>query len=311
MTSDRDPGNHADHRGGHRWSEPEGGQRRWPSRFEAFAIWRDPERLARIVRIAGRVTVAEAWRYDDGRVGRLLRHQGAGRSPDSRAGKDVPLADPSSCGKPAGIRSVADAVEIPRLVAAANWHALATFAGRLASDGHAVLLDVGTTTTDIIPLTEGVPVPSGLTDRERLECGELVYTGVVRSPVCSIVSRLTVGGRPVEVAAELFATTGDVYLLTGDRDENPGDLDTANGEPATRTAAAGRLARMICCDTTELDDGELMEMATEIAGSSSSESPRLSTVWSKGHSDPGPATQSCSAAAVPSWPDDSPNPTHG
>ena len=234
----------------------------------AFAIWRDPERLAEeLSALLDELTVAEAVAVT--MTAELAdcfgtKEQGVRRILD--AVHEVAAGRPVVVWQTGGeFVSVADAVEIPRLVSAANWHALATFAGRLASDGHAVLLDVGTTTTDIIPLTEGVPVPSGLTDRERLECGELVYTGVVRSPVCSIVSRLTVGGRPVEVAAELFATTGDVYLLTGDRDENPGDLDTANGEPATRTAAAGRLARMICCDTTELDDGELMEMATEIA----------------------------------------------
>ena len=36
-------------------------------------------------------------------------------------------------------------------VASANWHALATFAGRYAPNGRAILIDIGSTTTDIIP----------------------------------------------------------------------------------------------------------------------------------------------------------------
>src|SRR6185312_490855 len=45
----------------------------------------------------------------------------------------------------------------PLACAAANWLALATFAGRLAPRGHAMLLDVGSTTSDLIPLRDGLP----------------------------------------------------------------------------------------------------------------------------------------------------------
>src|ERR1700749_4656608 len=58
------------------------------------------------------------------------------------------------------------------LVAAANWHALATFVGRLAPIGPSLLIDIGTTTADLIPLADGVPTPTGRTDRERLQSGE-------------------------------------------------------------------------------------------------------------------------------------------
>ena len=79
--------------------------------------------------------------------------------------------------------SVAVARDIPLLVAAANWHGLATWLGRLAPQGDALLIDIGSTTTDIIPLLNGVPIPTGLTDRERLQAGELVYSGIGRTPV--------------------------------------------------------------------------------------------------------------------------------
>ena len=47
----------------------------------------------------------------------------------------------------------------PLKAAAANWLALATFAGRFAPEGPALLIDVGSTTTDIVPLRDGRPVP--------------------------------------------------------------------------------------------------------------------------------------------------------
>jgi probable H4MPT-linked C1 transfer pathway protein len=160
--------------------------------------------------------------------------------------------------------SLDDARELPQLVAAANWHALATFCGRLAQQGHALLIDIGTTTTDLVPIHNGMPVPWGLTDRNRLASHELVYTGISRTPVCSIASQVTLDDRPVGLAAELFATTRDVYLLTGDMAEDEHCCDTADGRPATRQHAAQRLARMLCCDRTEIHDDALIDVARQM-----------------------------------------------
>jgi (4-(4-[2-(gamma-L-glutamylamino)ethyl]phenoxymethyl)furan-2-yl)methanamine synthase len=128
----------------------------------------------------------------------------------------------------------------PLMAAAANWLALATFAGRYAPKGPALLIDIGSTTTDIVALQDGRPVPQGRTDPERMRSGELVYTGVRRTPLCAIMG--------AEGAAELFATTLDVYLLLGWIMEDAADHNTADGRPATKAAAHARLARMLCAD---------------------------------------------------------------
>src|SRR6516165_810475 len=80
--------------------------------------------------------------------------------------------------------STVEARALPLAVASANWLALAMFAGRYALAGSALVIDVGSTTSDIVPIVNGVPVPRGRTDQERLRLGELVYTGVRRTPVC-------------------------------------------------------------------------------------------------------------------------------
>jgi probable H4MPT-linked C1 transfer pathway protein len=129
----------------------------------------------------------------------------------------------------------------PLQVASANWLALAVFAGRYAPKGPALLIDIGSTTTDIVPLFDGRPVPKGRTDPERLRSSELVYTGVRRTPLCAVI-----GG--FNSAAELFATMLDVYLLLGLVSENAMDTNTADGRPATKAAAEGRIARMLCAD---------------------------------------------------------------
>ncbi len=135
---------------------------------------------------------------------------------------------------------VAAACAAPLPVASANWLALATFAGRYAPQGPALLIDVGSTTTDIVPLRDGRPRPKGRTDPERLHSAELTYSGVRRTPLCALM-----GGFG---AAELFATTRDVYLLLDQLPEDPADCNTADGRPATKACAEVRIARMLCAD---------------------------------------------------------------
>jgi (4-(4-[2-(gamma-L-glutamylamino)ethyl]phenoxymethyl)furan-2-yl)methanamine synthase len=153
----------------------------------------------------------------------------------------------------------------PLLAAAANWHALATFLGSYAPTGGALLIDIGTTTCDLIPILDGRPVPAGRTDRERLQSGELVYTGVRRTPVCAVVNAMPFRGADCPVMAELFATTLDVYLTTGDLLEDPSDVDTADGRPATITCARDRLARCIGCDSDEFTQDDAVTAARGIA----------------------------------------------
>jgi probable H4MPT-linked C1 transfer pathway protein len=143
-----------------------------------------------------------------------------------------------------------------QLVAAANWLAAATLSGEYAPDGAALFVDVGSTTTDIIPLWQGKPIPTGRTDVDRLKSGELVYTGVRRTPACSL---LTSG-----VAAELFATALDAYLLLGLVPEDEGDCTTADGEPATRSWAHVRLARMLGGDGESISEQETLALAQEV-----------------------------------------------
>jgi hypothetical protein len=153
--------------------------------------------------------------------------------------------------------TVTQANDQPIAVAAANWHALATFAGRLAPVGPAILIDIGSTTTDVIPLLDGEPVPEGRTDPDRLKSRELVYTGVRRTPICALLGP--------EVAAELFATTVDAYLLLGMIPEDPEDLATSDGRPATIDHAHTRLARMLGGDGIITPRAETLELANRTA----------------------------------------------
>jgi hypothetical protein len=161
--------------------------------------------------------------------------------------------------------SVEEARRTPLLAAASNWHALARFAGRFAAQGGGLLVDIGSTTCDVIPLLDGRPAASATTDTERLAAGELVYTGVRRSPVCAIVGAAAWRGRQCPVAQEVFATTWDVYVTLGDLPEDPQADETADGRPATRIAARDRLARCVCADRDTFDAQDAKALAGAVA----------------------------------------------
>jgi len=157
------------------------------------------------------------------------------------------------------------ALRQPSMVAAANWHALGRFAGRFAGNGPALLIDAGSTTVDIVPLVGGEVSTSCQSDTQRLLAGELVYTGVERSPICAVLQRSPYREGVCPVAAEFFATMRDAYIVLGDLKESPSDTDTADGRPATRGAARARLARMLCADVDEFNHRDAAVIAAAAA----------------------------------------------
>ena len=158
---------------------------------------------------------------------------------------------------------VAAARREPIAVAASNWAATARLAARAVM--HAVLVDVGTTTTDVIPIVSGQVAALGRTDPERLREGELLYLGALRTPVEAIVQRVPLDGAFAGVSAEGFALAGDVHVWRGTLDPSSYTTPTPDGRPATREFAGERLARVVCADRVLLDDRAITDIADHVA----------------------------------------------
>jgi (4-(4-[2-(gamma-L-glutamylamino)ethyl]phenoxymethyl)furan-2-yl)methanamine synthase len=129
-------------------------------------------------------------------------------------------------------------------IASTNWHASASALAMHVGD--ALLVDIGSTTSDIILIENGKVTTSNLTDGARMTVDSLVYTGVVRTPVMALAQKLPFEGAQVNVAAEYFSTMADVYRLTGELKKD--DAETADGKGKTQLESARRLARMVGCD---------------------------------------------------------------
>lgn len=129
------------------------------------------------------------------------------------------------------------------MIASANWHATASALALAMPAG--ILVDVGSTTCDIIPFAEGRVAACGFSDAERLLAGELVYAGVARTPAMAFGPRLPFRGALAPLMMEYFATAADIYRLTGELPEGADLHPTADGGEKTAEASARRLLRMV------------------------------------------------------------------
>jgi hypothetical protein len=239
-----------------------GGGFRLETAVVPFEIWKDPAALA-------------------GRLGALA--EGAAGPETHAVTMTAELADVFAR-RADGVRAVLDAVrralpgpparvldldgtlvaweearERPLRVAAANWCATARLVGRLRR--RALLIDIGSTTTDIVPVRSGRPAPSARTDTDRLLTGELVYTGAQRTPPAALAEAVPLRGGWCRLATEHFAITADVYRVLGRLSEEAYTAATPDGRGRGRDEAAARLARVVCGDRDTVPDRDLEAIA--------------------------------------------------
>jgi (4-(4-[2-(gamma-L-glutamylamino)ethyl]phenoxymethyl)furan-2-yl)methanamine synthase len=157
-----------------------------------------------------------------------------------------------------------DARGRPQEVAASNWAATAHWLAR--SVPTCVLIDIGTTSTDLIPIVDGTVAARGRTDPERLLTGELVYTGALRTPVEAVTQRVPLWGGSAGVSADGFAIIGDAHLWLGRLSPEAYTCRTPDGRPPTRAYAGERLARTVCGDRDMLHEADIDEIARALAG---------------------------------------------
>jgi probable H4MPT-linked C1 transfer pathway protein len=231
-----------------------------------FPLWREPQRLTEVLTaIAGRLgearTMAVTMTAELADCFRTKR-EGVGFVVQAFA-VAFPEAEARFYGVDGAFHSAAAAVEQPLRVAASNWHASATLVARTHPD--AVFVDVGSTTTDIIPIVSGHIEADGRTDTERLVTGELVYTGALRTPLCAMVSSVPIRARRCRVAAEHFAIAADVYRWLERISDADYTCETPDGRGTGRADAGARLARMVCADVETIDAADITGIAEHAA----------------------------------------------
>jgi probable H4MPT-linked C1 transfer pathway protein len=236
--------------------------------IEYFPIWKDPEKLSTVLsrikkRVSGSVNLdcvgvtmtaelSDAYRTKREGVNHILAH----------VVQVFPVTPVFVLDVEASLRSIEEAKSEPLKVAAANWAATGGMVSQLIKD--CIIIDVGSTSTSIIPVIKGAISAAGKTDLEKLMNGELVYTGSLRTNIAAIVNSIPVRGGVARVSSELFAQSGDVHLVLGNITGKEYTVETADGRGQTRTEAIARLARVVCADIEMLTEQEIVQIAKYI-----------------------------------------------
>jgi (4-(4-[2-(gamma-L-glutamylamino)ethyl]phenoxymethyl)furan-2-yl)methanamine synthase len=159
-------------------------------------------------------------------------------------------------------------------IASMNWHAsarcLAEISHGLAetSDGLAeissdsmVIVDIGSTTSDITLCHARQLIANGWTDAERMASHGLLYSGVVRTPLMAFGPYIEWQQQARHLAAEYFATTADVYRVLDELDPAHDLADTADGQDRSAAASMRRLARMLGHDLEDTASSDWQSLA--------------------------------------------------
>ena len=109
----------------------------------------------------------------------------------------------------------------------------------------------------------GLTVFWGLTDTKRLQAGYLLYTGMLRTSVATLLRSVDLAGVPTPVSTEYFAASADVHLVLGHITPDLYTCDTPDRKEKTREASLRRLARVVCADLDEIGTAGAEQIAEQ------------------------------------------------
>jgi len=133
-----------------------------------------------------------------------------------------------------------------RAVASANWIVTGSLVARACET--AIAVDLGSTTMDVVPAVDGAVRARGRDDYSRLATGELVYLGVVRTPLFHVLPEVEFEGRRRPVVPETFADLGDALVAVGCLDPTSIATPALDGRPRDGDHALARIARALGTD---------------------------------------------------------------
>jgi (4-(4-[2-(gamma-L-glutamylamino)ethyl]phenoxymethyl)furan-2-yl)methanamine synthase len=163
----------------------------------------------------------------------------------------------------AGFVAASDAANHVSDIASANWFASASLVGRLIESS--LFMDMGSTTTDIVPIVNGAVAACGYTDAERLAKGELVYTGLVRSFLMATAEQVPFAGSWTNLIHENFSNMADVHRILGTLPDGADQMASSDGRAKTLDASEARLARIVGRDSDDADSTAWIALARYFA----------------------------------------------
>ncbi|MHA2120566.1 MAG: hydantoinase/oxoprolinase family protein [Promethearchaeota archaeon] len=147
-------------------------------------------------------------------------------------------------------------------ISASNWVSTALYLGKFVPN--CILIDAGSTTIDVIPIINSIPVSQGKTDVDRMMNHELIYTGGLRATIPSVTHHVPYLGKSIRISFEKFALIADVHRVLENITEQEYINDTADNRSKSMDDCYARLSRVICMDTKNISREDLKKIANFI-----------------------------------------------
>ena len=127
------------------------------------------------------------------------------------------------------------AIKKPFELNSMNWHATASFVSNFFPN--CILVDIGSSTTDIIQIKNKEIISKGVNDYQRLKSNELIYLGVLRTPIQAVEKKKN-------LINENFANLSDVYRVLNKIPSTVDLLPTLDHKTKNKHDSARRIARI-------------------------------------------------------------------
>ena len=141
-----------------------------------------------------------------------------------------------------------------------NWMLTYSFLNK--SEKFNLLLDIGSTTTDII--YKNMKINNNITDFHRLSNKTLLYAGVVRTPISMLFDKVFLNDKYVPLINEVYSTTGDIFTITNDIFLENTEYLGADNLAYTKKNSLIRLARNIGIDYEEKIETNITKVAENL-----------------------------------------------
>ena len=124
-----------------------------------------------------------------------------------------------------------------------NWHSIGRLCEKKIKD--CIIIDFGSTTTDFICIKNFKFINKYFTDFSRLNNHELLYTGIVRTPIFSLLKKIIINKNNYYLIPEYFSDMSDIYrikkILSKDIDLD----DTSDGRGKSQIESKIRVSNIL------------------------------------------------------------------
>ncbi len=151
----------------------------------------------------------------------------------------------------------------PKNIASANWHVIAKFMCKKLTN--AIIIDLGSTTTDFILIKNSKIINKRLDDFSGLRSQELSYIGCLRTPPYIFERSLKINNKDIHIIPENFSSLADVYRIIKKLPKSFYYSSTCDSKDKDIKACMVRFARNFGLDYKEKHRNFLISAAQKIS----------------------------------------------